>query len=474
MKAISEKEKLSRESVFKSYEEVKQTKKVMESITLEEAVIRTIEYLVELGENTDAIDLNTVYGYLDRINSYVYDFFPKEIKLSLINDNKIKEFVSYLFKRERQDGAGLLSVSSVTKIYSALSWVIRYCSEIADPPLLKENYLNKIVFKNLIPKGRIKSERKRKSVASDRINYFRNVLNNHANIRLKSMVNVIGDLGCRNEECIGLKWNNVDMETGRVDYDEAITSSISRKNSLKHSGKRSKELKSKNSYRTNYLTDETLKMLNDYKTFKEALGLSVKETDYIFTVWDGNEVLSPISFSDEFSTFKKKYNLGDITPYDFRRHLSNVLLESGVSPKDAAQYMGNTPRTLLESYANIKEETEIRIKEIVAEKLKSNKSKNFNIDDIAYILNCSDKIGDNKNAYEIIDFVANKKISIEEESYAIENTKNLILKQYPNFITFCSSDPKIVQAKVDTYKEFNNVEIQLVQDLNYYFSNIKI
>lgn len=54
--------------------------------------------------------------------------------------------------------------------------------------------------------------------------------------------------------------------------------------------------------------------------------------------------------------------------------------------------------------------------------------KSFDIDVIAYILNCSDKI-ENKRAYELLDFVANKKVSQDDEYWVIENTKELILKQ---------------------------------------------
>ena len=72
------------------------------------------------------------------------------------------------------------------------------------------------------------------------------------------MINVTIDIGCRDEEFIGLKLSNINLMTGEVKYDEVIISNISKKNSLKHSGVRSKELKNYNSYRTNYLTDQTL------------------------------------------------------------------------------------------------------------------------------------------------------------------------------------------------------------------------
>ena len=71
---------------------------------------------------------------------------------------------------------------------------------------------------------------------------------------------------------------------------------ISREFSEEYSGTRIKELKSDYSYRTNFLTPYTINLLKQLKQFKEALGLSVGDNDYIFTRWDCDEVLSPISF----------------------------------------------------------------------------------------------------------------------------------------------------------------------------------
>ena len=76
----------------------------MESLTFEDAVNQTIKYLIDMGENTTAIDLNTVYDYANRIDMYIYDFFPKNYKLSKIDDNRIKEFVNYMAELRKVKG----------------------------------------------------------------------------------------------------------------------------------------------------------------------------------------------------------------------------------------------------------------------------------------------------------------------------------------------------------------------------------
>lgn len=473
LKTIQTKKNLEKVAEQSLIERPKEIRKVMESVTFEEASMRTIDYLVDLAEKTDAIDLNTVYDYADRIEMYLYDFFPKGSKLASINENKVKEFVSYMFNRERKDGKGLLSLQSVKKGYSTLSWIIRYCSEISNPPLLKENCLYRIKFKTLIPKGRGQKKRRNRSHSSQEIYKLIETLESKANIRLKTMINIALDVGCRDEECLGLKWSNVDLNTGEINYSNAVTSHITKKNNSKHSGTRIKELKSKHSYRKNYLTENTIQNLRNLKVFKQTLGLSVNDSDYIFTIWGDNTILSPISFADEYKDFRKKYNLGNIPYYDFRHYVSNLLLESGVSDKDISMYLGNSPRTLRESYTDIKEETEKNICDIVKNKVRSNKYKNFNIDSVVRILNSRADMNDDK-VYEILDFIENKKVTQDEIPFCLEKAKQMILEQYPMLETFCNDDDKIVQAKLETYKMFNNVDIELTKSSEYYLSKIRI
>lgn len=473
LKTIQAKSKLLNELDKKEIDKPKERKKVLESITFEEASIKTIDYLVNLAETTDVIDLNTVYDYEDRIRRHIFDFFPKESKISKINETKVKEFISYMFSKEKFDGSGLLSVGTVEKVYSALSWIIRYCSEISDPPMLETNCLDKIIFKTLVPKGRSQTVKRDRSHTLQEIKNLVDTLNQKANIRLKSMVNIIIDVGCRDEECSGLKWKDIDLETGEINYVEAITSSISKRQNIKYAGTRAKPLKSKHSYRKNYLTPETIECLKNYKTFKKALGLPVGDDDYIFTVWSENQVLSPISFADEYGDFRKKYGFENIPLYDIRHVVSNILLESGMSPKDVAMYMGNTPRTLLENYTNIREDTKKEMTTIINDKIRANKHKIFDVDIIADILNCNDKIS-NDELYNLLDFVANKKVTVDDESWIINNAKSMILSQHPILEMFCDADEKIVKAKLETYKLFNDSDIELVQDPAYYFPTLNL
>lgn len=477
LNVISEKNKLEKEVETEMFNKTKRIKKYVSNITFQEAAELTINYLVELAKTSESIDLNTVYDYERRLNTYVYGFFPKNSKLSSINESKVKEFINYMFNRKKENGDGFISISSVEKAYSVLSWIIRYCSEITDPVLLPENYTNNVRFKALVPKGRGRKpfDKRNKSCSPERLKRLSNIINEHANIRLKTMCNIILDVGCRNEECLGLKWNNINFETKSIIYDEAVTAKISKKQNVEFSGIRVKQLKSKHSYRKNYISDYTINCLKNLKLFKEKLGLSINDNDYVFTIWEDNKILSPISFADEFKTFRIKYGFGDVTTYDIRHSVTNILLESGIAPKDVAQYMGNSARTVLESYADIREETQEKMQVIINDKLRGNHHREFSIDAICVILNSNDIIDSNDNeAMDLLDFVINGSVSVDDEGWAIDNAKSLILEQYPILEMFLDDNPDIIKAKIDTYKTFNKCHIELTQNELYFKSNIKI
>lgn len=250
-------------------------------------------------------------------------------------------------------------------------------------------------------------------------------------------------------------------------------SKISKKNSSKHCGTRSKELKSNQSYRDNYLTPKTIQYLKNLKVFMVALGLSVNDDNYIFTRWDSNQVLSPISFADEYKDFIRKQKLDYIPLYDFRHFLVNLLLENNMTAKDVARYVGNTPRTLLENYTETSKDAKSEIKDVVNKVVRSKSQKIFDIDTVVKVLNYNDKY-DDEDVFSVLDFVANKTICKDEAPLILENTRNLILKQYLNFKTFCDDNSDIIKEKLDTSKTFNFVDVELVQNLNYYLSNIEI
>lgn len=467
IKAIAEKHDVEKQAEKENREYTREISRVKENVTLGDAVEQTIDYLLNQFETSGTIDVNTIYGYLDAIERHVYDYFPKATKLKKIHAEDIKAFLGYMFKKTRKDGTELLSVSSISEVWTALNWVIKYSSEIANPKLMPYNVADSIKFNRLIPKSHKKKEIKKvKSHSLEELIKLICSVEQSANIRLKAMIKIIGDVGCRREECCGLRLSDINFVTGAVKYQTAITASISMRHNQKYCGTREKELKSKYSYRMNFLTEDTLNTIREYITFKKALGLSVEQDDFLFTRWDSNQVLSPISFSDEYSDFRKKYGFLDFPLHSIRHTLSNLLQEAGLSQKDVAQHLGNTPRTIAESYSDMKLNTEDRIRNYISSLLKDNCNKVFKVDTVVSILN-DNVIVANDELLEMLDFITGSNVSLDNYASAIEVAKEVVLSQYPFLDTFCTGDQTALNLKLKKYKELNSSELILSQNKTY-------
>ena len=160
---------------------------------------------------------------------------------------------------------------------------------------------------------------------------------------------------------------------------------------------------------------------------------------------------------------------------DIRRFVSNLLLENGMSEKDVARYMGNTPRTLLESYAEIREETELQMKNIIDSTFRDKNTKRFSIDVVAEVLNShSQSTIIDPNIYELLDFITNDHVNSDNLPLALDTAKKVILKQNPNLSIFCNADYGIVKACIKTYKCFTAPDVELTQDINYDYDSIDI
>jgi hypothetical protein len=196
-----------------------------------------------------------------------------------------------------------------------------------------------------------------------------------------------------------------------------------------------------------------------------ALGLSVDDDSYIFTRWDSDEVLSPISFSDEYKDFRKKHGFLDIPAHDIRHMISNLLQESGYSPEYVSSYLGNTPRTLLESYTDILPETQVKMKESINNLTRNICKKNFDIEIIAKVLNSETELIDtSKNTYDLLDFLNKDQVQSDNLISSIETAKEIILKQYPQFDVFLCDTLNELENKLEIYKTFNNPSFELAND----------
>ena len=154
--------------------------------------------------------------------------------------------------------------------------------------------------------------------------------------------------GLRRGELNGLKWTDVNLDTGRIDVRRAV----------QEVGRQviSKEPKTAGSVRTLYITGAVLELLKLYNqeemARKEELAGIWDPGDWVFTQWNGN-VINPGTVTHWWIKFIRKNNLPHI-PFHGLRHMSaTILIAEGVPLKNVSARLGHSDiRTTANIYAD--------------------------------------------------------------------------------------------------------------------------
>ncbi len=171
--------------------------------------------------------------------------------------------------------------------------------------------------------------------------------------------------GCRRGEIMGLKWEKVDFESGRVKIDRALVSSKSK-------GVFEETTKTSDIRHLN-LPRETMDLLRQHK--KEQLRLQLLNgdrwihTDYVFTQ-DNGDHMSPDSITGWLYDFSRRHNLPHINPHAFRHTVASVLLANGTDIVTVSKQLGHASITTTENfYSHIIEENKAKAAECIADVL---------------------------------------------------------------------------------------------------------
>ena len=324
-------------------------------------------------------------------------------------------------------------------------------------------------------------------------------IDKYADIRLKTFLYIIFSLGCRREECCGLRWCDIDFENKEVNFNYARTASVpisfleefknnnrinAKDKNKDYSRVRSKALKSVNSYRTNYLSDVAISSLKKYLTFKKASGIDVKTTDYIFTTYrDGRNVknyediftednrpVDPNKLSTYWRNFKKRYDIKDVDLHRIRHTVANILEKKGVPKKDIAKMLGNTERVLEEYYTHVDTEELKKLRNTIDFQLFNDVEYiDLNIELIVKIINDYPMESLTDEELKKIDLISYAPVNSDNYFNSIKNIKSIILASNNNLGYFIDSDKDSLNIKIETYKKFNadnSIKIQREKNIS--------
>ncbi len=186
-----------------------------------------------------------------------------------------------------------------------------------------------------------------------------------APLKWRTITNLLIVTGCRRGEIMGLKWDHVDMATGRVQISTALLSTKSR-------GVYEDTTKTE-ATRFLILPTATLEMLKQYRLEQKRLQIANGDrwhhTGYVFTRDDGRQ-MNPDSITGWLSRFSQRHDLPHINPHAFRHTVASVLLANGTDIVTVSKQLGHANVGTTENfYSHIIEENKAKASECIADVL---------------------------------------------------------------------------------------------------------
>ncbi len=183
-------------------------------------------------------------------------------------------------------------------------------------------------------------------------------------IKWKTVTHLLLITGARRGEILGLKWDKVDFEAGRIHICNSVLYSAD-------IGIYESTPKTATSNRYVSLPHETMELLREYRIWQNTerlrLGAYYENRDFVFAQDNGGP-MHPDSVTDWLSKFSKRHGLPHINPHAFRHTMASMLYFNGVDSVSISKRLGHAQvSTTANIYAHVMEEADERNADILAE-----------------------------------------------------------------------------------------------------------
>jgi len=177
--------------------------------------------------------------------------------------------------------------------------------------------------------------------------------------------------GMRRSEITGLKWENVDLERGKLSVVETLQR-------ITGYGLVQGEPKTPRSRRSIALSPEAVELLHSVRGRQIEQSLAVgggwQNTGYVFTREDGKP-LAPDMVSKDFCRLVRKSGLPSLTFHGLRHASATLLLSDNVNPKIVSELLGHSNiATTMDIYSHVLPGRQEAAVSRLAKRLKGEKS----------------------------------------------------------------------------------------------------
>ena len=283
-----------------------------------------------------------------------------DMKMADITNLTVKQYINYLQANGKNQFNGKpLAHKTILKHYIALHALFENAVEnevIEVSPMQKMKR----------PKPR-KDETPKEAIAysESEIAYIMECLNSEP-LKWKALIMFAIDSGCRRGEIVGLKWEEIDFKTGKVNIC---------RNAQYTAGKGTYISTTKNrKNRVIYLNRPVLTVLAEWKRQQALLhfGQGIPLNGFCFTQ-DNGEMMNPQAPTAYLSRFGKKYNLPGIHPHALRHTMATLSIANGADIVSVSEKLGHAePSITLNVYSHANEEAQRRANEALAQAIYKN------------------------------------------------------------------------------------------------------
>lgn len=185
-------------------------------------------------------------------------------------------------------------------------------------------------------------------------------------LKWKTLMVFMLDTGCRRGEVAGMKWENINLETGEVTVcnNRQYTPGKGVYDTTPKSGKP----------RTLFLTDTALKLMKEWKRqqqaeFTERKVIHLFKSGYCFH-GATEEGMHPTYLSRYFREFGEKYGITNFHPHRLRHTMATLSIANGADIVSVSKKLGHySPALTLNVYSHANEEAQRRANDALAKAL---------------------------------------------------------------------------------------------------------